>query len=128
MPRPNPGAYLSAKPNAKGYYEIRWTQGGRSKRLTTGTSDPRKAQQAFAQFLGRPGFLDEDEPIPTIAAILDTYIEEKVCDFMGDQVAVISNLMHLRAELGHPRADELTVGHTKKYVRDRAAGLVTWVD
>lgn len=49
MPRPNNGARL--RPNAKGIYEIRWSEGGRSCRVSTRTSDLSKAQKTFAGFL-----------------------------------------------------------------------------
>jgi integrase len=45
MPRPNRGPRL--EPNEFGVYEIRWTERGRSKRLSTGTRDLSEAAQVL---------------------------------------------------------------------------------
>jgi len=49
MPRANNGPYI--KPNRYGVYEIRWSEGGRSCRRTTGSKDPHFAQKALAHFI-----------------------------------------------------------------------------
>lgn len=48
MPRTNTGPYL--KPNRHGILEIRWTEGGRSCRLSTRTRDPQVAKDALGRF------------------------------------------------------------------------------
>ena len=49
MPRPNRGHRL--EPNDHGYYEIRWTERGRSKRVSTGTRDMGEAAQFLVGWL-----------------------------------------------------------------------------
>lgn len=55
MPRENKGPHL--KRNEYGVWEIRWTDGGRSARRSTRTSDPSLAQKVLANFI----LLDERE-------------------------------------------------------------------
>lgn len=49
MPRPNRGHRL--EPNDAGYYEIRWTEAGRSKRISTGARDLSEAAQFLVGWL-----------------------------------------------------------------------------
>lgn len=49
MPRPNNGPQL--KLNDAGFYEIRWSEGGRSKRSSTGFADIQSAQKVLGNFL-----------------------------------------------------------------------------
>jgi integrase len=79
MARPNRGPQLSTKPNAAGYYEIRWTKDGRSLRKSTGCSNARDAAEVYKAFLN--GFNDQpraDTSKSNIARCLATYWQRHV--------------------------------------------------
>lgn len=74
MPRPNKGPYLST--GKAGRYDIAWTENGRSRRRSTGTSDFRKAQKILAQFI-----LLEDRERRELIEVSDELL---VSDILGD--------------------------------------------
>lgn len=79
MPRPNRGPQLSEEPNKAGYYEITWTERGRSRRHSTGKSDYREAQTYYARWL-----LALDEATDAAAAAAeqpDGLTVQEVCDY-----------------------------------------------
>jgi integrase len=53
MPRPNRGPYLHLlrKPRRRPIWHIQWSEGGRTRQLSTGTSDSGEAQSALARFI-----------------------------------------------------------------------------
>lgn len=50
MPRPNRGPYLNFV-RARGRWYIQWSEGGRTRQLSTGTGDSGEAQSALARFI-----------------------------------------------------------------------------
>lgn len=54
MPRPAAGPQLRANPKRQGTYYIFWTEDGRSREHSTGTTDQTRAAEYFAQWLARP--------------------------------------------------------------------------
>lgn len=60
MARPNRGPQLSKKANAAGYYEIVWSEDGRSRRKSTGCSNAKDAAKVYQAFL--IGFNDGPRP------------------------------------------------------------------
>lgn len=85
MPRQNRGPYLSDKPNEHGHYEVRWSEGGRSRRKSTGSGDVGFAQKVLASFI--LGF-DQEAQRPTG----DLTIVECLVNYWNEHVrhAVIS--------------------------------------
>lgn len=128
MPRHNNGPYLSASPNSAGFYEIRWTEGGRSQRRSTGERDARQAQQVFARFLSQAALRDEDESVLTIGEVIDIYILEKVPEFLGNKDAATSSLEMVKAGLGDILVNKLTVQDVNAYVAARAGGRIRYTD
>ena len=61
MPRPNRGAYFEFRSERGGYY-IHWTEDGRSRRLSAGTTDRATAEAALAEFITRRGRQKRDGP------------------------------------------------------------------
>ncbi len=73
MPRPNRGPHLIYV-EARGGYYVSWTENGRSRRRSTGTSDIVEAQAALPDFLARrPGRIGPRDPgeFPILTALED---------------------------------------------------------
>lgn len=71
MPRPNNGPRLER--NARGIWEIRYTEGGRSRRYSTGTADRGAAQQALGAFLLREKEIAVETTRPTVRSVIEAY-------------------------------------------------------
>lgn len=82
MPRCNMGPRL--KRNGRGNYEIHWTEAGRSKRSSTGTSDLQSAEKVLGAFL----LLDERAAMTAEAGKL------LVCTALGDEHAPAPDYWH----------------------------------
>lgn len=61
--------------SAAGYYEVRWTADGRSRRETTGSRDFPAAQQFLAAWLFRQG--KQVQTAPAVSVVVDTYLAER---------------------------------------------------
>ena len=121
MARPSKGPRVER--NRRGVYEIRWTEDGRSKRLSTRTSNLQEAQQVFA------GWLTEYEQetgqtAPTIDLILDQYLDERVVDRAAAQQRQFDAAKALREGLGDYRVTEVTDEVVKRYQRKRLDGTI----
>ena len=98
MVRQSRGPYLAPAPKG-GNLEIRWSEGGRSYRRSTGTSDPVQAQKVLAHFIVLKE-CGEPEPVATASSVLvsellttyrDEHVENKVAsketaDFIIDRL------------------------------------------
>lgn len=82
MPRPNRGPRL--KLNQRSIYEIHWTESGRSKRGSTGTSDRRSAEKVLGNFL----LLEKREQLKEANDKL------LVCTVLGDEHAPAADYWH----------------------------------
>ena len=123
MPRPNHGPRLRA--NQYGVYEIRWTENGRSNRVSTRTESLPEAQKVFAGWLteyqadtGRP----ED---PTIERVMGWYMDGHV---RAGKVADAARSENLSANiikgLGHLRVSEITDQAVAVYGQKRLSGVI----
>jgi integrase len=69
MPRRNSGPKLRPNPKRGGFYYLFWTEGGRSRERSTGTTDFAEAQKIFGEFLiartRRNGPRDPDQTLVT---------------------------------------------------------------
>lgn len=106
------------KKNASGYYEIRWTEEGRSKRLSTGASEMVEAQTFLAGWLHEKG--RDKARIPTVLEILETYEKERVQDRSPRQSSIIRN--SLAKILGGIPLDGLSADRIKAYESARFSG------
>lgn len=126
MPRPNRGKYLEQ--NARGVWEIRWTEAGRSRRLSTGQEDFRKAQRVLASVIldeggQAPGPVRE---APTVNKVLDWYEIDRVRNNQFSAETLRWHLRVLRQHFGPILASEITQGDIDDFTRDRGLGLLTY--
>lgn len=126
MPRTNHGPYLSDERNASGFYEIRWTEGGRSKRKSTGEGDRRAAQRVYAEFLLALDGAVANEGSVTLGRCIDAYLADK--DDVMDRAGQGKDFGHLRAHFGHITVRDLEDSDVQAYRQARADGLVTYRD
>lgn len=136
MPRPNRGPYVDPRPNAAGFFEIRWTEAGRSKRSSTRATDFQSAQKVLANFillksdaahresaigpvmvravLGDP---DDDEPR---ADYWNEHVVPKVVDKASARYAILKLAKHF----GHLAVRDILPEHVARYVAARKAGKI----
>ena len=108
--------------NSKGIYEIRWTEGRRSNRLSTKTADRAEAEKVFARWM-----LARNETAAathTIGAILDAYLDEHVALKVVDKRRQEDCVRWLKAELAGRLPAELTFDVMLAYRRKRESGKV----
>lgn len=106
------------KKNDSGYYEIRWTEAGRSKRLSTGASEMVEAQTFLAGWLHEKG--RDKSRVPTVREILETYERERVQDKSPRNSSIIKNsLMQI---LGEIPLDGLSADRIQAYEKARFGG------
>lgn len=120
MPKQNTGPRMNT--NSSGTYEIRWTEGRRSNRLSTRTSDRTEAERFFARWM-----LARNEKVAavhTVAGILDAYLDEHVALKVVDKRRQEDCVRCLSAELGGRTPAELTFDVMQGYRSKRAAGRV----
>jgi len=127
MPKHNPGPYLSDDRNEFGYYEIRWTERGRSKRKSTGESDYRKAQRVFAEFIIS---LDQAVNAPkstiTCKMVFDAYLADRT-DVMAPGSQMIT-FGHLAAHFGEMTVSEVERDDIRRYTLLRELGAISFTD
>jgi integrase len=126
MPRDHRGHYLSDRPNKYGFYEICWTEGGRSKRLSTGEADRRAATRFFAQAI-----LAKDhnpiDPAITFDMVADAYLTDKLRTVV-DVKGLKKTFGHLRTHFGHMTISEISEDDCLGYAAARGAGLISFED
>lgn len=127
MPRPNNGPYLTDAPNENGFFEIRWSENGRSKRKSTGESDYRRAQRVFAEFiLALEEVRKPENASVTCAQVIDAYVSAKTGVASPESQRITFG--HLRAWFGELAVAELTQKDADDYVAARGRGDVSFVD
>ncbi len=120
MPKLNTGPRLIV--NDSGIFEIRWTEGRRSNRLSTKTADRGEAEQAFARWMLARN--EKAAAVHTVGAILDAYLEEHVALKVVDKRRQEDCVRWLSAELGKRVPTELTFEVMQAYRSKREAGKV----
>ncbi len=127
MPRHNQGPYLTDDRNEHGFYEIRWTENGRSKRKSTGESDYRKAQRVFAEFIIS---LDQAVNAPTSAITCGMVIAAYLAD-KADVMSLASQEVcfgHLAAHFGDMLVGEVEKDDVDRYKLLRGQGAISFTD
>lgn len=121
MPKANRGPQLAL--NNAGIYEIRWTDGRRSNRKSTGTPDLVQAQAALGRFLLG---LSEEKKVSTcnVALVLSTYQTEHVDQRVVAKERQEGCIAVLTKGLGHLDVQQLTPAAILDYRRERKAGKV----
>jgi integrase len=120
MARKNNGPYL--KTNNAGLWEIRWTEGGRSRRKSTGTDDHQKAALALADFLRTGGLPTGENRDLTVREALDLYWHRHVVHHVTDQVRISYVHRWLDGGLGKVKCKDLDDSHIIRYTKDRMSG------
>lgn len=126
MPRKSQGPYLSDDRNEAGFYEVRWTENGRSKRKSTGKADRRAAQRYYAEFIiALDGAVANDGQI-TVGQCIDAYLKDKT-EVMAPNTQR-NDYGHLRTHFGDLVVTEIDEDDVQAYREARAAGQITFVD
>lgn len=133
MSRNNKGPRLELN-NGTGFWEIRWTDNRRSKRLSTKTSDRQEATRCLALFLLEGEKAQQEELKAkagglTVGEVLDFYIDRHVQKKVVDKRREIHGANEcLRPYFGHLRlnevTDELVEGYSKARALSKAGGGV----
>lgn len=105
MPRPNNGPRLV--PNKHGIFDIRWNEGGRSRRLSTQTRDRAVAQEALALWILGERQVDKPSTI-TVQQAWTLYWEEHVVKSVVDRTRLEYAWKRLAPEFAKRQLGELT--------------------
>lgn len=122
MGRRSKGTQLKADEKT-GVFYIHWSENGRSKRRSTGTTDRAAAERVMAGFLLEVG----SESYPTgdlpIVALLDDYWDEHACKLPSAEQAEIA-IRHLKAHAGHAPLSAINRAWVDRYRRARNSGTI----
>lgn len=135
MPPPNNGPQLKA--NDQGFYEIHWSENGRSKRRSTRTKDRGLAQKVLANFIlliGDDGIVPEPES-EKFVMVRDVmghpdgppgpdYWTEHVETSVVAKDSARYSYDKLLPHFGHLAVRDITPAHVASYVEKRKAGTI----
>jgi integrase len=117
MARPNRGPRLLA--NEAGVYEVHWTEGGRSKRVSTRTADAAEAADFFATWKRGLEREKAQASASTVRGLLDAYFAEHVHKkVVGQGTAEIAK-KHLLAHFADMDPAEIHPSDVRRYARRR---------
>jgi integrase len=122
MPRPDRGPRLER--NDSGFYEVRWTEAGRTKRVSTRTADAVEAADFFATW--RRGLNREKEArdAATVRAVLASYFTEHVYKkVVGQGTAEIAR-KHLLSHFADMDPADIHPSDVRAYTKARQAGEI----
>lgn len=121
MPRENRGTRLADRPNSDGYWEITWTENGRSRRRSTGTRSRRSAEKFLAAFIiERERIEQAEEGPPDIAALVSLYEDEHIRERAVDVERALMCGQPIKAFFGPMLPTDITDAILLKYRRSRA--------
>lgn len=118
MPRPANGPYLRVNP--RGIYIIHHTEQGRSRTLSTRSTDPAEAQRALAEYILGLREIRREEGIP-VADAWALYWSEHVARKVTDQARLEYCWKALAPVLGSLFIQKLTADDFEKYIARREA-------
>ena len=121
MAMANNGAYL--KKNPRGIWEIRWSERGRSRRLSTRTGNLREAQTTLAGFLTEADRDDGRAP-QSVDNVLDHYYRQHVVPNVVDKDRQTTIIRWLKQDIGQLDVLELTSERVLAYADKRRRGVV----
>lgn len=132
MPRANNGPHLER--NARGIYEIRWTENGRSKCRSTRTADNGFAQKILANFIlmqGDEARAAEPEAVMLVRDVIGDpdvdgadYWTEHVKPNVIDKASAEYSRTKLLKHFGHLAVKDIMPSHVSTYVAARKAGRI----
>lgn len=97
-----------------GFYEIRWTEDGRSKRVSTKSIDMSEAQHFFAKWLHEKA-CDPKRP-PTVRVILESYLKEHIKNKESRDYKICERMIKI---FGDILVNALTADRIAIYCSDR---------
>jgi integrase len=119
MPRPKserPTYSLAKRADVGGVFYVQWWEGGRSRRVSCRTADPREARRFLAEF--QVGLVATPPPrSPTIGAVLDGYLADRLSAVHSQTIKYC--VAALKAHLADLPVDLLTKDVVRGYIRDR---------
>lgn len=120
MPRVNTGPKL--RPNPSGFWEIHWTENGRSKRASTRTKDRQQAQQVLAGFL--TGRAEDDGGPLLVSSVWSDYEAEHVIPNIADPRSPLRAGKLLVQFFGDMDVRDIQPANVLEYRRRRLVGLL----
>ena len=99
-----------------GRYYIRWWDGTRTRRISTGTSDLREAKRQLVQH--EAGALEPAQPRPYVSEILDAYLADRQ-GRVEAYAALHYACLSLKRHLGDLHANHITRERTRRYAAQR---------
>lgn len=126
MPRPNNGPYLSDKPNKQGMWEVRWSEGRRSRSISTGKTSRQAAIIWMAGWLKVHEEAQESTPEPdaplAVAALMELYDQEHAAEHVFDLERVKFAAVPVRKFFGAMLPTAIDGGTVAEYSRERRSG------
>jgi integrase len=120
MARTNKGPRIELNP--AGLYEVRWTENGRSKRVSTRTADMAEAQRFLAGWILEEETERKERATLNIRRILADYREEHVEEQVLDKRRIEDCIRPLEAEFGDFFPCDLTSDRIATYKKKRKSG------
>lgn len=121
MARPNNGPRLVV--NKSGYYEVRWTENGKTKQKSTGTKCRVEADFFVRNWAGNVDLAEKLSVGSRISQILDRYWNEHARDVQS-AATIACHINWLKQGLGFIEAKDLNAGDVSTYTRKRLKGLL----
>jgi len=125
MPRKNRGPYLDTSPD--GYYEIRWTDAGRSRRRSTRTRDFQQAQKVLANFIllgEREALVANDDGPITVGECLAAYLQEHVDAKVAGKETANFAVAKLVQYFGPMAPRDILPSHVREFIAQRRKGRI----
>jgi integrase len=120
VPRPNRGIRLER--NERGVYEVRWSEGGRSRRVSARTTSPVEAADFLKAWQGDVEAEADKDSAGTVAGVLARYFEEHTAVAAAGTAYICRR--HLEAHFGARAPSTLRPQDVREYTRRRAKGLI----
>lgn len=117
----------SVRKSDNGFWYIHWSEGRRSKRQSTGTTDEDEAYQTFAQWIligGKDRTVGAAEHAYTVAELWDVYMEKHVKRQVVGKATIDYAWKNLQPHFGQLLFDQVSQDRIDEYERLRAAGKI----
>lgn len=120
LDRPN----YRLRKNRAGFWEIHWTEDGRTRRFSVRTSDPVEARKRADQFVAQRDLIRIDEP--TVSAICNAYLETRKPHLARPENLEFS-LARIKDGLGNIHPSMISQTTVNEYARKRKRANATVV-
>jgi len=125
MPKANTGPRLAVN-RRTGYYEVRWTEKGRSRSVSAGTTSLNEAQDFLAGFLTAPRRENGSPDRVTIGDVIDFYIANHVAEYTCEKMraSTTSALNPVKAFAARVQVSAADQEWADDFIKERAAGRI----